>query len=515
MIKVIKKILPAAAFIFLTGTVSPQSADILKIRDYRKSHEKEIFSDFISLLAIPNIAADTVNIRKNAMLIMEMMKKRGIQQVQLLLPQTPGAPPAVYGEYNVPGAKQTLIFYAHYDGQPVNPEQWAKGLNPFEPKLVNGAIDKGGSVIPFPGKEEALNPEWRVYSRGASDDKAGVMAILTAFDAIVKSGQQPACNLKFFFEGEEEAGSPHLSEILQRYPELLRSDLWIMCDGPVHQSGKKLVAFGVRGDAHIDITVYGPRRPLHSGHYGNWAPNPAMMLAKLLASMKDDNGKVLVKGFYDDVIPLTAAEKKALREAPSVDEQMKKELGLVSTEMPGKILGEAISLPSLNINGMQSANVGKMASNVIPVTANAVIDLRLVPGNDWQRQQQKVIEHIRKQGYYITDHDPTDEERMKYARIAKVIAGTSSYNAQRTSMELPVAQQVIAAVKSTTADQVVLMPTMGGSLPLFLFEKYLQARTISVPVANHDNNQHAENENIRIQNLWNGIETMAALMLMK
>lgn len=515
MINALKIFFAATAFIFLVKSTGAQTTDILKIRQYRTIHEQEIFSEFISLLSVPNIAADTVNIRKNASLIMEMMKKRGIQQVQLFAPRTPGAPAAVYGEYAVPGAKQTLIFYAHYDGQPVNPDQWAKGLNPFEPKLVSGVIDKGGVIIPFPGREEALNPEWRVYSRGASDDKAGVMAILTAFDAIIKSGLQPSCNMKFFFEGEEEAGSPHLGEILQQYKPLLQSDLWIMCDGPVHQSGKKLVAFGVRGDAHLDITVYGPRRPLHSGHYGNWAPNPAMLLAKLLASMKDDNGKVLVKGFYDDVIPLTTAEKKALRETPAVDEQMKKELGLVSTEMTGKTLGEAISLPSLNINGMQSANVGKMASNVIPVMANAVIDLRLVPGNDWQRQQQKVIEHIRKQGYYVTDHEPTDDERMKYSRIAKVIAGTSGYNAQRTSLDLPVARQVITAVKSTTADQVVLMPTMGGSLPLFLFEKYLEAKTITVPIANHDNNQHAENENIRIQNLWNGIETMAALMMMK
>lgn len=515
MINAIKIFFRTAAFLFLFKTAGAQTAEILKVRNYRIAHEQEIFSDFISLLSLPNIAADTVNLRKNASLIMEMMKKRGIQQVQLLAPQTHGAPAAVYGEYKVPGAKQTLIFYAHYDGQPVNPDQWDKSLNPFEPKLASGAIDKGGTVIPFPGKEADLNSEWRVYSRGASDDKAGVMSILTAFDAIINSGQQPSCNLKFFFEGEEEAGSPHLAEILQQYQQLLQSDLWIMCDGPVHQSGKKLVAFGVRGDAHLDVTVYGPRRPLHSGHYGNWAPNPAMMLAKLLASMKDDNGKVLVKGFYDDVIPLSAAEKKALSEVPSVDEQMKKELGLVATEMPGKTLVEAISLPSLNINGMQSANVGKMASNVIPVMANAVIDLRLVPGNDWQKQQQKVMEHIRKQGYYVIEHDPTDEERMKYPHIAKVIAGTSSYNAQRTPMDLPVAKQVIAAVKSTTTDQVVLLPTMGGSLPLFLFEKYLKAKTITVPVANHDNNHHAENENIRIQNLWNGIETMAALMMMK
>lgn len=501
-------------FVYLFASAGAQTPDVLKIRKYRIDNENEIFNEFISLLSIPNVAVDTVSLQKNASFIMEMMRKRGIQQVQLLSPITTGAAPSVYGEVLVPGAKQTLILYAHYDGQPVNPSQWAKGLDPFKPQLVNGMIEAGGKAIDIAAGTK-LDPQWRVYGRGTSDDKAGVMAILTAYDAIIRSGLKPTYNLKFFFEGEEEAGSPHLSEILEKYKPLLQSDLWIICDGPVHQSGKKQVAFGVRGDAHLDLTIYASKRPLHSGHYGNWAPNPAMMLAKLLASMKDDKGKVTVKGFYDDVIPLTAAEKKALKEVPSVDEQMKKELGIRENEIPGKSLVESINLPSLNINGMQSGNVGKMASNQIPTTATAVLDLRLVAGNDWQKQQQKVIDHIRSQGYYITDHEPTDEERNKYNMIIKVIPGNDGYNAQRTSMDMALAKNVINAVKSTTSEQVVMMPTMGGSLPLFLFEKHLNAKTIGIPIANHDNNQHAENENIRLQNLWNGIETIAAIIRMK
>lgn len=498
--------------IFLISSYG-QSPEIFRIRSYRAAHEKEIFTEFISFLSIPNIAADTVNLQKNAVFIMDMMRRQGIQQVQLLSPLTPGAASSVYGEVRVPGAKQTLIFYAHYDGQPVNPAQWAKGLTPFQPQIINGVVGQGGTFIDVP-PGNVYDPEWRIYARGASDDKAGVAAILYAYDAIIKSGLKPTYNIKFFFEGEEEAGSPHLNEILEKYNSLLQSDLWIICDGPVHQTGKKQVVFGVRGDAHLDLTVYASKRPLHSGHYGNWAPNPAMMLVKLLASMKDDNGRVTIKGFYGDVIPLTTAEKKALDETPPVDEQMKKELGITMTENKGKSLGEAINQPSLNINGMQSGNVGKLASNQIPTTATAVLDLRLVPGNDWQRQQQKVTDHIRSQGYYVTDHEPTDEERSKYNKIIKVIPGKDGYNAQRTSIDLPIVKHVINAVKSTTNGQLVLTPTMGGSLPLFLFEKHLKAKTITVPIANHDNNQHAENENIRLQNLWNGIETMAALMMM-
>lgn len=494
--------------------VYAQLPDVLTVRKYVNQNSDKIIKEFADFLAIPNLAKDTVNIKKTAALIMDMMSKRGISNIQLLNATTTGAPPAVYGEVNVPGAKQTLIFYAHYDGQPVNPDQWAKGLEPFIPKLFTGAIDKDGIIIPFP-TDNKYNPDWRIYARSASDDKAGVAAILNAYDAIKSSGLQPSSNLKFFFEGEEEAGSVHLNEILEKYRSLLQSDLWIICDGPVHQTGKKQVAFGVRGDAHLDLTVYAGKRPLHSGHYGNWAPNPAMMLAKLLASMKDDNGRVTVKGFYDDVIPLTALEKKALHEVPSVDEQMKNELGISAEEMPGITLSEAIAMPSLNINGMQSGNVGKLASNQIPIFATAVIDLRLVLGNDWRRQQQKVIDHIKAQGYFVTDHEPTDEERKKYGKIIKVIPKDDGYNAQRTSMDLPITKKVVDAVKATTNNQVVLQPTMGGSLPLFLFEKYLNAKTISVPIANHDNNQHAENENIRLQNLWDGIETMASLMLMK
>jgi acetylornithine deacetylase/succinyl-diaminopimelate desuccinylase-like protein len=494
--------------------ISGQSPKILKIREYERKNAGKQVKEFIDFLSLPNIAKDTSNIQLNAAFIMEMMKWRDINNIQLLTAATKGVPPVVYGEVIVPGAKQTLIFYAHYDGQPVNAAQWAKGLDPFGPKLFTAAIDKGGMNIPFPA-DGGYDAEWRIYARSASDDKAGVDAILNAYDAIRNSGLLPACNLKFFFEGEEEAGSVHLNEILEKYPSLLQSDLWIICDGPVHQTGKKQIVFGVRGDAHIDLTVYASKRPLHSGHYGNWAPNPAMMLAKLLASMKDETGRVTVKGFYDDVSPLTPLERKALLEVPPVDEQMKNELGIHETEMQGVSLSEAINQPSLNINGMQSGNVGKLASNQIPTYATAVIDLRLVLGNDWRRQQQKVMDHIKAEGYYVTDREPTEEERKKYGKIVKVVAADDGYNAQRTSMNLPIVQKVIEAVKVTTKEQVVLQPTSGGSLPLFLIEKYLNAKTISIPIANHDNNQHAENENIRLLNLWDGIETMASLMMMK
>lgn len=508
-----KKIIFMSVALCFTHFLWAQTPQLLKVRKHFEDNQHAIINEFVSFLSIPNIAGDSPNIRKNAEFIMSAMGKRGIQNVQLLFPTTTKAVPAVYGEVITPGATQTIIFYAHYDGQPVIPSQWAQGLSPFTPALTSESLEKGGSIISFP-TTTPYDLQNRIYARSASDDKAGVMAIINAYDALLKSGLKPNVNIKFFFEGEEERGSDFLYEILQNYSSLLKSDLWIICDGPVHQSGLKQVVFGVRGDAHVDITVYGSKRPLHSGHYGNWAPSPPMMLAKLLASMKDENGKVTIKGFYDDVIPLTEAEKKALALVPPVDVQMKKELGFPEQEMKGMSLAEAINLPSLNINGFQSGGVGKNASNVITISATAVLDLRLVAGNDYQKQQQKVVEHIKAQGYYVIDREPTDEERSKYAKIAKVTL-SSGYNAQKTQMDLPIAQKVIAAVQSTTNEQVVLIPTAGGSLPLYVFEKYLNAKTISVPIANHDNNQHAENENIRLLNFRNGIETFAALMMMK
>jgi len=386
---------------------------------------------------------------------------------------------------------------------------------PWQPVWRSAPLESGGKIVPLPADSEPINPEWRLYARSASDDKAGVMAILTAFDALRAQSIRPTLNIKFLFEGEEEAGSPHLGEIISLHKELLEADAWIICDGPVHQSGRKQVVFGVRGDVNVDLTVYGARRPLHSGHYGNWAPNPAMLLARLLSSMKDESGQVMIAGWYDGVEPLSGAERRAISEAPAYDDELRAQLGLARTEGAGKSLLELINLPSLNINGVSSGDVGTLARNVIPTTAAAVLDLRLVKGNDYRRQVQYLQEHIRKQGFYVIERDPTDDERRQHALIAKVMARSGGYNAERTRMDLPISVAVIAAVQSTSPEPIVKLPTSGGSLPLSIITDHLRTVTMTVPIVNYDNNQHAENENIRLQNLWDGIETMAAVMTMK
>ena len=178
-----------------------------RVREYRRANETQILQEFTALLAIPNVAADTQNIRRNAEFIAEMMKQRGLNP-RLLEGPTPNTPPAVYAEVKTPGAERTLLLYAHYDGQPTDPKQWT-GTQPWQPVFRSAALEANGAIMAAPTTGTTFNPEWRIYARSASDDKAGVMAILNAFAALKAKNIPLTSNIKFLFEGEEEAGSPH------------------------------------------------------------------------------------------------------------------------------------------------------------------------------------------------------------------------------------------------------------------------------------------------------------------
>jgi acetylornithine deacetylase/succinyl-diaminopimelate desuccinylase-like protein len=459
---------------------------------FTTAHRAELIQQFSEFLAIPNVGADPANLMRNADLLVEMLKKRGVDARLLSIPS---APSIVYGKIDVPGARHTIVFYAHYDGQPVTPSEW-EGNSPFAPTV------------------REVNGEPRIFARSAGDDKAAIFAQLTALDALRAAKIPLRANIRFVWEGEEEAGSPHLEQILEANRDLVHGDVWLVCDGPVDQSGKQTVVFGARGDAHLEITVYGPHHGLHSGHYGNWAPNPAMMLAQLLAGMKDEEGRVLVPHFYDGIAPLTQIEREALARAPVNDQMLMGSFWLGHVEGSGRHLLELINQPSLNINGLSSGQTGAHATNVIPPTATADLDLRLVVGVDWQEQQKRVIDYIQSRGYFIVDSEPTRETLITHAKVASVVRDQAGYNAVRTPMDLPIAQEVIRAVESARGD-VVLLPTMGGSVPLGAMERAAQTRTITVPIANYDDNQHAANENLRLQNLWDGVGTMAALLEME
>ncbi len=488
----------------------PAAQVAAEVRNYRLANEDRIMRELTQFLAIPNVASDTENIQKNAAHLVEMLEARGIEAH--LLPIS-GRGPVVFGKLNAPDAKRTVIFYAHYDGQPVDPAAWTDG-KPFEPVLRSDAIEVGGKRIPFPENSAShravYDDKWRIYARSASDDKSPIVALLAAIDALRAQRIPLDVNLKVIFEGEEEAGSGNLERTLQLHRNLLGGDLLITADGPVHQSGRPLVFFGNRGDIGLDITVYGPVRALHSGHYGNWAPNPAMELSRLLASMKDENGRVLIDGYYDDVAPLSALEKDALGKMPDNDAELERELGIVKPEGSGKKLVELIQEPSLNIRGLRSAYVGEHAQNVVPEKAEASIDARLVKGEDPRKKFEQIVGFIRKQGFYVINHDPTMDERREHAHIAKII-DEGGYRASRTAMDLPVAKALVQVVQDATGGKAVIAPTLGGSVPMYIFED-LGLPWIGVPIVNYDNHQHSSDENLRLGQFWRGIEEYGAIL---
>jgi acetylornithine deacetylase/succinyl-diaminopimelate desuccinylase-like protein len=513
----LRNIVVTLSFLFLPypahaqkSTPLPAPQLVEEVRSYRMDNEDRIVRELTEFLAIPNVASDTPNIQKNAAHLMEMLEARGIETH--LLPIT-GRGPVVYGKLTAPDATRTVIFYAHYDGQPVDPSAWIDG-KPFEPVLRSAAIEAGGKVIPFPensSKHPAVyNDDWRIYARSSSDDKSPIVALLAALDALRAKKIPLNVNLKVIFEGEEEAGSTNLARTLDLHKNLLGADLLITADGPVHQSGRPLVFFGNRGEIDMDMTVYGPVRALHSGHYGNWAPNPAMELSRLLASMEDANGRVLIDSYYDDIVPLGDVEQHALAEMPNYDAELEHELGIAKPDGGGKKLAELLQLPSLNIRGLRSAYVGEHSQNVVPDQAEASIDARLVKGEDPKEKFEQIAAFIQKQGYYVVDHEPTMEERRTHALVAKVIYH-GGYRASRTPMDLPASKALVQLVQGATGGDTVVAPTLGGSVPMYIFED-LGLPWIGVPIVNYDNHQHSSDENVRLGHLWRGMEIYGAIL---
>ncbi len=481
--------------------------DIEKLADeHIKENGVQILKDFKTLLSFPNVAFDLPNINKNADHIISELAKRGVESKLLRMV---GTPPIVYGYYPVEGASRTLAFYVHYDGQPADKTNWTNG--PWDPTYYSKAITDGGEAIDFPTTSDQIEEEHRIYARSAGDDKAPIITILSALDMIQANEIKITSNLVFFFEGQEESSSLQLRQYLTDNRALVDEiDLWLFCDGPIHQSKQPQLVFGVRGVTGMEITTYGPNRPLHSGHYGNWAPVPGQILSELIASMKDEDGNVVIDGFYDDVEPLSNLEIEAMKNIPLIDNDLKRELGINNPEGT-ESYNERLLRPSLTVRGLSSGNTGRLARNVVPATATATIGMRLVKGCDPEKQKDLVEAHIRKQGFHIIREDPDYETRMKYPKIAKV-ERFGGYPAARTSMDLPIIQDVIACTKEIAGDDLILLPTLGGSLPLYLFTDELKTPAIILPIANHDNNQHAADENIRIGNLWYGIKLMSALM---
>jgi acetylornithine deacetylase/succinyl-diaminopimelate desuccinylase-like protein len=505
------KKIAALALALTLGAENVQAQSTLRdqVRSWRAAHEKEIVGELAGLLALRNVASNLEDIKINAAHLVGMLEQRGFKVGVL----TAGdAPPAVFGELLTPGARRTVVFYAHYDGQPANPDDWEG--HPWRPALRTGVYGSPGSKeVDLAATPNPLGPEWRLYARSASDDKGPIVAMLAALDALDAAGIRPSVNIKVFLEGEEEAGSTHLPAILRAHQKVLKADAWILGDGPVHQTRRMQVVFGARGVTGVEMTVYGPNRALHSGHYGNWAPNPAALLVDLLASLRGPEGDIRIAGFQDDVRPLTASEKAAAAAMPPVEDDLRRELGLAWTEGGSERLQDRIMQPALNLRGLKCADVGAGARNAIPTEASASIDFRLVPDQTPAKVRERTEAYLKSLGWWVVHEEPTQETRLAHPRIVR-LTWDEGYAAARTSMDLPVSKAVVKTVEEMLGEPVIQVPMLGGSVPISLFLEGLPAPTppiLIVPIVNHDNNQHAANENLRLQNLWDGIEVFAAL----
>jgi acetylornithine deacetylase/succinyl-diaminopimelate desuccinylase-like protein len=461
---------------------------------------------------MPNVATSQSDIRKNAEYLRDAFARRGFamrvvetKQSPVVIGTRPGAAP--------PGAARTLAFYCHYDGQPVIASEWADA-GPFQPIFRNRALGAGARVVALPDAGP-IDPDWRLYARSSSDDKGPIAALLAALDRAILSGRPIGPTLKVVLEGDEEDGSPVLEDALGRHASEVKSDLVLMMDGPRHPSGRPTFFFGARGILSAELVVFGATHDLHSGNYGNWAPNPALELARLLASMKDDSGRVTIDGFYDDVVPLTVAEQQAITEMPSLEEDQRKALGFARPEVPGSRIEERHNLPTLNVSGLGSGTVAGQGRTVIPSTAIARLDLRMVNAIVPARQFARLRAHVQKQGFQLIDgEEPSGVERATHPKLARLVQ-FEGYPAGRTRIVEPTAGAVIAAVAAAEGRAPVRYPTIGGSVPFYIFSERLGLPTIGMPVVNYDNNQHGPNENIRLGTYFEAVQAIGAILEMR
>ncbi len=463
-----------------------------------------------AFLAIPNVASDKPDIARNAAWLQHQFEQRGFHMTVV---PTPGSP-VLIGELVPSGshATRTLTFYFHYDGQPVTPSEW-NDSGPFTPIYRDKPLESGGRVVTLPASGP-IDPEWRLYARSSADDKGPIIAFLSAIDEARAAGTPITSNIRVLMEGDEEAGSPSLANVVHEQADHIRADLILLVDGPQHPSGRPTFVFGARGIMSAELTVFGAHHDLHSGNYGNWAPNPALELARLLASMKDSSGHVTIAGFYDDVVPLTAQERAAIAEIPDVDTTLMRRFGFARPEIRGQRLESLDNLPTLNISGLGAGTVAGQGRTVIPSQAVARMDLRFVKNVTPDAQFARLQAHVRAQGFHLISGDtPTDAERARYPLLAK-LRRMGGYPAGRTPLTNPIAQQAVSAVATATHTTPVRMPTLGGSTPFYLFSDGLGAATVGLPVVNFDDNQHGPNENLRLGNFFDAIATMRAVLTM-
>ncbi len=466
------------------------------------------FPEYLELLALPNDSIRPADARRNATWLEAAFARRGFSTRSL----ENGGRPLVFAEYGRARARQkTVLFYIHFDGQPVVASQWAQ-KDPWQPVVKRrGADGKWIEVDRAELLKPDFDPELRVFARSSSDDKGPIAMFLAVFDLLRAKKIDPAVHVKVLLDSEEEAGSPGIAAAVGANAALLSADAVVLLDGPVHASGRPTIAFGNRGVVTVTLTVYGPRAPLHSGHFGNWVPNPALRLARLLATMKDEEGRVTVPGYYGRT-HLTDADRAVLAEVPDDEAALEARTGIARPEKIGATYQESLQYPSLNVRGLASASVGDKAANVVPRDAVAELDLRTTVESDPAFLVGLLRAHVEAQGWHLVAKDPTDEERARWPKLARLDAHLPE-EAARQPLDSPVGRWASSAIAGAwPATPLVRIRMMGGTLPTHAIVGPLKAPFVQVPVVNSDNNQHAYDENLRMGHYLLGMRTMAALL---
>ncbi len=459
-------------------------------------------------VSIPNVATVHADMYKNVDFIKPEFEQLGFN-VQLLESATL---PVFFAEKTVDVKAKTILFYFHLDGQAVNPANWDQE-NPFVPVLKKQ--DKSGhwQTIDWQNINTKIDPDWRLFGRAAADDKGPITMMLSAIKLLQDEGVAPAYNVKIILDLQEEAGSQGFLSTLDKYKKHYAADYMIIMDGPAHSSNKPTLTFGCRGVAWFSMTTYGAKLPQHSGHYGNYAPNPVFAMSHLLASMKNEQGRVTIEGYYDG-IELSPEIKTILENVPDKEAEIRKSLGIHIADEVGNSYQEALQYPSFNVRHIETSWKGPGVKTIIPESITAHVDVRLVAETDGAKQLEKIKKHIKKQGYLLLNREPSDAERLQHSKIVW-FDGHPGINAFRTDMNTPIGQRLISKLTSSFGERPVTIRTMGGTVPIVPAINTLKIPAVIVPMVNIDNNQHNPNENLRIGNMIQGIKMSMVILSMK
>lgn len=507
----------AALSLAALAVAAPAGAQTLsagRIAELAAARADDAFALYGELLSLPNDATYPDDILALSEWLEDAFRARGFSTERLAMPGSD----AILATRDSPASDRTVLIYLQADGQPVDSTAWFQS-SPWTPTLkarragvssVDGNPDDW-ETLPWERLYDDPDPEWRMFARSASDSKGPIAQFLSAMDVLADAGVTPDFDMKVIIDTEEEMGSPHLPAAVETYSDKLAADMLVIFDGPPHVTGEPTLTFGARGIATITLTTYGPRVAQHSGHWGNYVPNPVFGMARLLGSMKDEDGRVTIPGYYDGV-SIDAATRAILEAVPEDIGALHARMGIAEADRVADTPQEAIQYPSLNVRGIRAAWVGNEARTIIPPQAVAEIDVRLVLESDPDRLIGLIRDHVEDQGYHIiSGRDPTDAERERYPKLAR-FDSTVSYRAFRTGFDSEAGVWLTAAYERLFGETPIRIRTGGGSIPISPFVTTLDLPAVQVGTVNPDNNQHSPNENLRVFDFLRGIRIISAVL---